>query len=97
MEQVKQAIHRPPQTFVFRPRAKILHKAAVNEADNEPRKWRTMCGWTYGTSTFLRTHTEQDGNRKCKKCFDMDDQSSSQSDDSSELSALESSSADEDE
>lgn len=92
MDQIKKAIHNPPQTFVFRPRARILHKASVHEADNEPTRWRTVCGWNYGTSTFLRTNCEQDGNRKCRKCFDMQYSSSESGDSSSELSGLESSS-----
>ena len=92
LEQVKQAIHRPPQTFVFRPRAKIIHKASEHETDNEPMRWRTPCGWNYGASTFLRTHSEQDGNRKCKKCFGLEESSSQSGDSSSELSGLESSS-----
>lgn len=94
LEQMKRAISQPAQTFVFRPRAKILHKASLYEATNEPAQWRTPCGWSYGTRTFLRTTSEQDGSRKCKKCFDIDSGSSSSSDEaSSEVSGLDASSA----
>ena len=94
MEQVKQAIQAPKQNFVFRPKAKILHKASTCEADNEPSKWRTVCGWSYGLRTFLRTSREEDGSRRCKKCFNLDgDSSSSSSESSSNLSSFEASSA----
>eukprot|EP00435_Cladocopium_sp_Y103_P032525 s1402_g8.t1 len=94
MEQIKGALSAPPETFVFRPKARILHRASRYEANNEPAKWRTPCGWNYGSRTFLRTASEDDGTRKCKKCFDLSDHSSSDSSDSSsELSDLEVTSA----
>eukprot|EP00435_Cladocopium_sp_Y103_P059781 s2532_g21.t1 len=99
MEKVKLAITSPEQTFVFRPKAKILHKASPYEDHNEPSKWRTPCGWSYGCRTFLRTSSEHDGSRRCKKCFDLSDKSSSSSEDSSEsfdLAASSDSSSDED-
>eukprot|EP00435_Cladocopium_sp_Y103_P016304 s2457_g4.t1 len=83
MEQIKQALARPEETFVFRPRAKILHRASKYEANDEPSKWCTPCGWNYGCRTFLRTASEEDGARKCRKCFDLSEDSSSESDDSS--------------
>jgi hypothetical protein len=83
LAQVKQAVQRPTQTFVFRPKAKILHKASQHEDDNEPLKWRTPCGWGYGSRTFLRTSNELDGSRKCRKCFNMSEDSSSESSEAS--------------
>eukprot|EP00435_Cladocopium_sp_Y103_P044708 s2661_g12.t1 len=94
MEQIKGALSAPSETFVFRPKARILHRASKYEANNEPAKWRTPCGWNYGSRTFLRTADQGDGTRKCKKCFDLSDRSSSESDDSSsEISELEVTSA----
>jgi len=94
LEQVKQAVQVPAQTFVFRPRAKILHRASQYEDSNEPSKWRTPCGWCYGSRTFLRTANEQDGARRCRKCFNLgNDSSSDSSDDSSDITELEASSA----
>ena len=94
LAQVKQAVQKPPQTFVFRPRAKILHKASPYEENNEPTRWRTPCGWGYGSRTFLRTTNEEDGNRRCRKCFNLSEASSSDSsEDSSGLSDIAASSA----
>ena len=78
-EQLKQAILQPAQTYVFRPKARILHLASKVEDSNEPTKWRTPCGWNYGSRTFLRTANESDGARKCRKCFNLGDSSSSDS------------------
>ena len=94
LEQVKQAVQAPAQTYVFRPRARILHKASYHEDSNEPVKWRTPCGWNYGSRTFLRTSNEFDGARRCRKCFNLsEDSSSDSSDGSSGLTDLASSSA----
>ena len=94
LAQVKQAVQRPSQTYVFRPKAKILHKASQYEENNEPSRWRTPCGWNYGSRTFLRTTDEDDGTRKCRKCFNLSEASSSDSsDESSGLSDLAASSA----
>eukprot|EP00435_Cladocopium_sp_Y103_P011391 s893_g3.t1 len=83
MEQIKQALSKPEETYVFRPKAKILHRASKYESANEPSKWRTPCGWNYGSRTFLRTAAIEDGARKCRKCFDLSDDSSSESGESS--------------
>jgi hypothetical protein len=94
MDQVRQASSSPAQTFVFRPKAKILHKASPHEAENEPSKWRTICGWDYGSRTFLRNSSENEGSRRCKKCFDLaGDSSSDGGESSSGVSGLEDSSA----
>ena len=94
LEQVKQAVQAPAQTYVFRPRARILHKASHHEDSNEPVKWRTPCGWNYGSRTFLRTSNEFDGARRCRKCFNLsEDSSSDSSDGSAGLTDLASSSA----
>ena len=42
LEQVKQAVQVPAQTFVFRPRAKILHRASQYEDSNEPTMWLVL-------------------------------------------------------
>ena len=94
LEQVRQAVQKPPQTYVFRPKAKILHKSSQYEENNEPSRWRTPCGWNYGCKTCLRTTDKEDGTRKCRKCFNLSDASSSDSsEESSGLSDLADSSA----
>ena len=94
LDQVRQAVQKPPQTYVFRPKAKILHKSSQYEENNEPSRWRTPCGWNYGCKTFLRTTDKEDGTRKCRKCFNLSDASSSDSsEESSGLSDLADSSA----
>ena len=94
LEQVKQAVQKPAQTFVFRHRAKILHKSSPYEDNNEPAKWRTPCGWGYGSRTFLRTSELAEGSRRCRKCFNLEESSSSDSSgESSGLSDLVTSSA----
>ena len=93
LELLKESISKPVETFVFRPRAKILHKASKVEKDNEPMLWRTACGWNYGTSNFLRTTDPDAGTRQCRKCFDLDESSSSDSSgDSSDVADLDDSS-----
>lgn len=100
LDQVRQAVQRPPQTYVFRPRAKILHKSSPYEENNEPNRWRTPCGWNYGCKTFLRTTDKEDGTRKCRKCFNLSNASSSDSSEESsglsDLAGSSASSADED-
>ena len=94
LDQVRQSVQKPTQTYVFRPKAKILHKSSPYEDHNEPAKWRTPCGWGYGSRTFLRTSTVDDGARRCRKCFNLDDSSSSDSsEESSGVSDLVGSSA----
>ena len=94
LDQMRQAVQAPAQTFVFRPKAKILHKASPFEDGNEPVRWRTPCGWAYGSRTFLRTSNESDGTRRCRKCFNLSEASSSDSSDgSSDLTDLAGSSA----
>ena len=89
LEMLKESVSRPPETFVFRPRARIIHKASAVERDNEPYLWKTPCGWSYGTSNYLRTTDISTGKRQCRKCFSLDDgSSSSSSDDSSDVADL---------
>ena len=79
--------------YICRPRAKILRKAARFEDANPPAQWRTECDWAYGLSNVLRTNSVQDGFRRCKKCFDLSDDSSSSTSDLSGISDQEGSSA----
>ena len=89
LEMIKEAVAKPPATYVFRPRARILHKASDVEKDNEPYLWKTPCGWSYGTSNYLRTTDLASGVRQCRKCFNLDDNSSSSSsEDSSDLADM---------
>ena len=93
LERLREAITRPGETFVFRPRARILHRASSVEDHNIPASWRTTCGWAYGLSTFLRTTSVQDGTRRCKKCFDLSSSGSSSDSESSRLTDFAASSA----
>ena len=93
LELLKEAVVKPGQTFVFRPKAKIIHKASRFEDSNNPDAWRTDCGWNYGLSNFLRTCSIQEGTRKCRKCFDVQGSSSSGSSEESAGSGVSESSA----
>ena len=98
IQQLQEAVSRPATMYVFRPRARILHLQCKYEHENAPKDWRTPCGWYYGCSNFLRTSSEEDGARQCKKCFSLDESSGSSSDsDSSALSDLVESSDDSEE
>ena len=93
LARLKKAITKPGTTFVCTPEAKIMHKASKFEDSNPPTQWRTECGWAYGLTNFLRTSTVPDGSRRCKKCFDLSEDSSSSDSDSSGISDQDFSSA----
>eukprot|EP00438_Fugacium_kawagutii_P028771 Skav212377 [mRNA] locus=scaffold1983:152662:154377:+ [translate_table: standard] len=83
MMALRQSLQKPAVSYVFRPRAKVLHMPCPYEADNAPNSWRTRCGCTYGNANFWRTSDCPSHLRKCRKCFgtegasDSDDSSSS--------------------
>ena len=92
--------HRNPHTCLPNRTDEAGHSEACRPLSSgpEPRSYtKPRCmkrGWNYGCRTFLRTVREQDGTRRCKKCFDLgDDSSSSSSESSSGLSGMDESSA----
>ena len=77
LEQLKAAITKPQFAFVKRVRSHVVHLGSMVELSNPPRRWRSKCGWSYGTSNFLRVAEIVTPLRKCKKCFEMGNGSSS--------------------
>ena len=77
LELLKQAINKPQFAFVKRVRSPVVHLGSTVELSNPPRRWRSKCGWSYGTSNFLRVAEIVTPLRKCKKCFEMGNGSSS--------------------
>lgn len=83
---LKESLPKTGEMYVFKPRARVLHRPCAYEADNPPSTWRSKCGWAYGSSNFWRTSEISQHHRCCKKCFstsaesDSADESSSSSD-----------------
>lgn len=88
MSALKGSLDSPPEVFIFRPRAKVLHRPFAHEADNQPHVWRAKCGWAYGSSNFWRTSECLSHHRRCKKCFDLGDNSDSDESSSSGASGV---------
>eukprot|EP00435_Cladocopium_sp_Y103_P021389 s227_g5.t1 len=80
METLRTAILPVQQTFVVRGRSKVAHIIAIPEAHNNPQDWRTKCGWQYGVSRFFRIADISEPFRPCKKCHNLEESSSSDSD-----------------
>ena len=84
VEALKRAAPPPDGVLVQSLRSRLVHKGRVNEANNPPKKWRTVCGWPYGIRNFLRVvpsdFSEAD---QCQRCFNPEDNSSSSSSSSS--------------
>lgn len=77
LNQMKAAITKPQFAFVKRIRSPVVHIGSQVELANPPRRWRSKCGWSYGISNFLRVAEIVTPMRKCKKCFEMGNDSSS--------------------
>ena len=56
------------QFWIVHSNSGITHIPAITETCTDNRRWRTICGWHYGTSTFQKTYVKPDTNR-CLKCF----------------------------
>ena len=82
LNQMKEAIAKPQFAFVKRIRSPVVHIGSNVELANPPRRWRSKCGWSYGISNFLRVAEIVTPMRKCKKCFEMGSDSSSDKSDS---------------
>eukprot|EP00434_Breviolum_minutum_P002108 symbB.v1.2.001863.t2/scaffold77.1/size347087/34 len=86
------AIAPPAESFVIRHRSNIAHKGFQFEGQNHPDRWRTPCGWRYGTAKFFRVPVLAPMHSRCKKCFDLPGQDSSDSEDESDPDSSSSSS-----
>ena len=93
---LKLAIAPPAESFVIRHRSTIAHKGFQFEGQNHPDRWRTPCGWRYGTARFFRVPVLAPMHSRCKKCFDLPAQDSSDSEEESEPDASSSSSSEDD-
>ena len=71
----------PDQSFVVRRKSNIVHKGFLYETHNPPGVWKTPCGWNYGCSNFFRVPTVDSIHVRCKKCFNIGHEDSSDSED----------------
>ncbi len=74
---LQESVAKPQQAFVKRIRSCIVHVGSMHELTNQPRQWKSRCGWQYGTANFLRVTDIVAPLRKCRKCFDLGDRSDS--------------------
>ena len=56
------------QFWIVHGNSGITHIPAITETCTDNRRWHTICGWHYGTSTFQKTYVKPNTNR-CLKCF----------------------------
>ncbi len=56
------------QFWIVHSTSGITHIPAMAETCADNRRWHTVCGWHYVTSTFQKTYTQPKQNR-CLKCF----------------------------
>ena len=84
IKDLRLAIAPPAESFVIRHRSNIAHKGFQFESQNHPDRWRTPCGWRYGTAKFFRVPVLAPMHSRCKKCFDLPGQDSSDSEDESD-------------
>lgn len=75
---LKESVAKPAHAFVKRIRSCIVHIGSMHELSNPPFQWKSRCGWQYGTANFLRVTDIVRPLRKCRKCFDLGGQSSSE-------------------
>lgn len=90
VRQLQTSIKRPSENLVIRPRSSVVHLGMSDEVQNEPRLWRTKCGWQYGLSRFFRVAVLSETQRQCRKCFStnvIDTQDSSEDLESSSTSS----------
>lgn len=58
-----------------------MHKGFLYETYNHPSVWKTPCGWNYGCSNFFRVPKIDTLHVQCKKCFNLAQADSSDSED----------------
>ena len=90
---LQRSVEAPAEQFIRQPRSGRIHKRAVDETANLPKKWRTKCGWPYSCRYFDRlTSAPASSPYLCKRCFDLRapgaDSSSASADEGSESSSL---------
>ena len=88
LRKLQSAVTRPQYAFVKRVRSTVVHIGSTVELSNPPSRWRSKCGWMYGTSNFLRVAEIVTPLRKCKKCFEMGEGSSTDGSSDSDGSAI---------
>ena len=93
LRKLQSAVTRPQYAFVKRVRSTVVHIGSTVELSNPPSRWRSKCGWMYGTSNFLRVAEIVTPLRKCKKCFEMGEGSSTDGSSDSDGSAISDSSS----
>lgn len=93
LRKLQAAVTRPQYAFVKRVRSTVVHIGSTVELSNPPSRWRSKCGWMYGTSNFLRVAEIVTPLRKCKKCFEMGEGSSTDGSSDSDGSAISDSSS----
>ena len=71
MSALQRAVEKPAEQFIRQPRSGRIHRIAVEEAANMPKKWRTRCGWPYGCRYFDRITSAPGGSPDlCRRCFE---------------------------
>ena len=71
----------PNMSLVVRRKSNIVHKGFDYESHNPPGVWKTPCGWSYGCSNFYRVPVVDTDHVKCRRCFNISDGGSSDSED----------------
>ena len=56
------------QFWIIHSSSGITHIPAIAETCIDNRRWHSICGWYYGTSTFKKSYNKPSQNR-CLKCF----------------------------
>ena len=69
---LSELIAKPRETLLVRHRSNIVHRASIDEQQNEPTTWHTSCGWYYGCKRFFRVSVISDTQRRCQKCFQLE-------------------------
>ena len=64
---------RDKETFIVQGRSRRHHVIAVPESANPPHAWTTVCGWRYGLSQFYRAQQIGSADKRCRRCFHIDD------------------------
>lgn len=80
---VRHEVLTSPSEFVMNLSSKTWHKVCMDGLAISPTQWTTKCGWRFGMSKFIRrVDPPSNGCKKCDKCWDIDNDSSSSSDSS---------------
>ena len=93
LRRLQSAVTKPQFAFVKRVRSAVVHIGSTVELSNPHSRWRSKCGWMYGTSNFLRVAEIVTPLRKCKKCFEMGEGSDTEGSSDSDGSAISDSSS----